>query len=102
MFLTAYFCSDESLNAGAFSSKVEACRTVKAVAVEQSHCGHLQCGGGCHQVLRQGTAFEKTESRTGVKLNVHQPQSAIRPEIQRRTQGHRGFMKSGCFVLLVN
>src|SRR5256885_2114833 len=54
MFLTAYFCSDERLNAGAFSSKVEACRTVKAVAVEQSHCGHLQCGGGRHQVLRQG------------------------------------------------
>src|SRR5579862_3927898 len=48
-------------------------RAIDAVAVEQGHGWHIQVGTRGNQVLRQGGAFEKAESRAGMEFNEHRP-----------------------------
>lgn len=71
MFFTRNFSPNMRLNTGTLGSQMEARRAINTIAVEQSHGGHVECGAGCDQVLRQSSAFEKTESGTRVKFDVH-------------------------------
>jgi len=49
--------------------EMEARCAVNAVSVKQRHGGHAQLGACCYQSLGQGGAFEKAESRAGVKFD---------------------------------
>jgi len=53
-------------------SQVKARGAVYAVGVEQRHGGQFELGADCGQFLGQGRAFEKAESRAGVKFDVGQ------------------------------
>jgi hypothetical protein len=71
MFLACDFCPNVRLNTSAFGSQMESRRSVNAITIEQRHGGHMKGGAGRNQVLRQSSAFEKAESGTRVKLDVH-------------------------------
>src|SRR5712671_5772547 len=47
-------------------------RAVDAICIEQCHGGHAEPYAHCHHLLRQRRTFEETESRAGMKLDVHQ------------------------------
>jgi len=49
---------------------MEAWSAVDAVGIEQRHGGHVEVRAHSDQFLGQGSAFEKTESRAGMKLDV--------------------------------
>jgi hypothetical protein len=51
--------------------QVKARSAVNAVGVEQRHGGQLELSTCGYQLLGQGSAFQKAESRAGVKLDVH-------------------------------
>jgi hypothetical protein len=57
---------------GFVSGQVKARGAVNAVGVEQRDGGQFELGADCDEFLGQGRAFEKAESRAGVKLDVHQ------------------------------
>src|SRR5437868_7226905 len=45
---------------------------VDSVAIKQRHCRHLEMLAHAYQFLGQRSAFEKAESGTSVKFDVHQ------------------------------
>src|SRR5258708_1688643 len=69
---TTYFCADVSLNARLSCGQIKSGRAIESVAVEQSHRGHAICGACMNQALGHGRSLQKTESRAGVKFDVHQ------------------------------
>ena len=52
-------------------------RAIDAIAVKQRHGGHMELSASGDQVLRQGGAFQKAESRAGVEFDVQSQHSAI-------------------------
>ena len=64
------FGSDVRLNLCFLRGQVEARRAVNAIGVEQRQGRHTELGAGCCQFLGQGCAFEKAESRAGMKFDV--------------------------------
>src|SRR5271167_1223021 len=52
-------------------SQVKARGAVHTVGVEQRHGGQTELSADCSHFLGQGRAFEKAESRAGMKLDVH-------------------------------
>jgi hypothetical protein len=66
----SHFCANVCLDFCFVGSQVEARRAVNPVSVEQRHGGLVELGADCDKFLRQGSTFEKTESRAGVKFDV--------------------------------
>ena len=66
------FRADVRFDSDLFGGEVEAWSAVDTVGVEQCHGGHVKVRTHADQFLGQGSAFEKTESRAGVKFDVHQ------------------------------
>ena len=64
------FGSDVRSNLCFLRGQVEARRAVNAIGVEQRHGRHTELGADCSQFLGQGCAFEKAESRAGMKFDV--------------------------------
>jgi hypothetical protein len=58
--------SDVGADAIALRARVEACRTVDTIAIEQSHRRHLQFGSPLRQLFRLGRSFEEAEGAGGV------------------------------------
>ena len=69
---TGDFGSDVRFNLYFCRGQVKAGSAVNAVCVKQRHGGEFELSTRGHQLLGQGRAFEKAESRTGVKFDVHQ------------------------------
>ncbi len=70
-FFARDFRSDVRFDSRFLCRHVETRRAIESVAIEQRHGRHLQVGAGRDQIFGQGSAFEKTESRAGVELDVH-------------------------------
>ena len=62
------FRSDVRFDLHFARGQVKARGAVHAVGVEQRHGGQFELGADCGQFLGQGGAFEKAESRAGVKF----------------------------------
>ena len=67
----AYFGADVCFESDVLGGEIKARRAVDAVAIEQSHGGHLILRAGGNQVFGQGSTFKKTEGGTSVELDVH-------------------------------
>ena len=79
------FCSDVGLDFCFTRGQVEARRAVNTIGIEQRHGRNVELRADCGQFLGQGRAFEKAESRAGVKFDVGQIYSP---------QRHRGTEKT--------
>jgi hypothetical protein len=71
------FDADVGADAGFLCGEMETRGAIYAVAVEQRHGGHVQLRRACSQLLRQGSAFEETKGRSGMKFDVHEYQYSV-------------------------
>jgi len=91
--LTRNFRADVRLDLGFVGGEMKAWRAVNAVGVEQRHGGHGELRACCHEFLGHRGAFEKAESRAGMKFDVHQ----LPVKIQHGdTEARRQFFFSLC------
>jgi len=56
------------LESDLLGGQVKARGAIHAVSIKQRHTGHAKMGADSGEFLGQGSAFEKAECRTGVKL----------------------------------
>jgi hypothetical protein len=63
-------CSHMGAETQLLRRRIRAGCSIKAVAIEQGHCRHLELGRARHQSFGQRCAFEKREGGAGMELDV--------------------------------
>jgi hypothetical protein len=69
--IACHFGADMRLDLRFIRGEVETRGAVNAIGIEERHGRHIEVSAYADQFLGQGRAFEKTESRAGVKFDEH-------------------------------